>query len=120
MRLGAISRRNTILIALFAALFGCVEQNPVPRTAESVRNSGSSMSSLMFLTRDGCVNTPKMRSHLDQAIQSLGSSLSYEIVDQGSLLSNDAGRGYPTPTLLLNGRDLFGLPEPTQPFPGPT
>ncbi|MCI0677340.1 MAG: hypothetical protein L0Y42_16390, partial [Phycisphaerales bacterium] len=37
---------------------------------------------------------------------------------QEQLPENDIRRGYPTPTILVNGRDLFGLPEPTGPGMG--
>jgi len=76
---------------------------------------------LQFLTRDGCANTPKMRQHLAAASDSiLGTKLVITELNQADLDSGDPRRGYPTPTVLLNGKDLFGLPEPTPPYPHPT
>ena len=67
---------------------------------------------LTFLTRDGCVNSPKMRANLNEALKKLGWTGAYDIIDIGTLPVNDGRRGYSTPTVLLNGNDLFGLPPP--------
>jgi len=75
---------------------------------------------LVFLTRDGCPNTPTMRANLDVALRAVGLPSDYECIDVGTLPSADARRGYPTPTLLYRNRDLFGLPEPRPPLPEPT
>ena len=72
---------------------------------------------IVFLTRDGCVNTPVMRKNLDAAITSLAAEMKYEVINQGTLFPGDSRMGYPTPTVLLDGRDMFGLPEPLPPFP---
>ena len=75
---------------------------------------------LVFLTRDGCVNTPDMVNNLDDALKSLGWPTDYQYIDVGKLPKTDARTGYPTPTLLWKGRDLFGIPVPKPPFPEPT
>jgi hypothetical protein len=74
---------------------------------------------LVFLTRDGCVNTPDMVNNLDDALESLGWPTDYQYIDVGKLPKTDARTGYPTPTLLWKGRDLFGIPLPKPPFPEP-
>lgn len=76
--------------------------------------------SVTFLTREGCVNTAVMRGRLDEALKGLSMSSEYQVVDLDSLPNSDARRGYPTPTVLINGVDLFGYPAPTPPFPEPT
>ncbi len=78
------------------------------------------MNELMLLTRDGCINTPTMRQHLDQALQTLGQSVSCTVVDQGTLAEGDARRGYPTPTLLYAGTDVFGMAALAPPFRKPS
>ena len=75
---------------------------------------------LVLLTREGCVNTDTMRAHLDEALRTLHRPLDYQFIDQSTLGRNDPRQGYPTPTLLLNNRDMFGLPVPTAPYPEPT
>lgn len=73
---------------------------------------------LVFLTRDGCVNTPVMRKSLDGALQLL-SLESYVTIDVGDLHEDDPRLSYGTPTLLVDGKDLMGLPKATEPgFPG--
>jgi hypothetical protein len=75
---------------------------------------------LVFLTRGGCVNTTVMRRRLDEAMKSLGLALSYEVVDQDTLPGADVRRGYPTPTLLYQNRDIFGMAVPQPPLRDPT
>ncbi len=62
-----------------------------------------------------CPNTPAMRENLKTALKSLGSGLAFDEVDQEALPSNDLRRGWPTPTVLVNSADLFGLPPPSTP-----
>jgi hypothetical protein len=71
-----------------------------------------SVRDLVFLTRDGCVNTARMRSSLDQALKSLSLPTGYELIDADKLPSSDRRRGYGTPTVLYKSRDLFGRAEP--------
>jgi hypothetical protein len=74
---------------------------------------------LVFLTREGCVNTPDMVNNLDDALKSLGWPSDYQDIDIGKLPKTDARTGYPTPTLLWKEKDLFGMPVPKPPFPEP-
>jgi hypothetical protein len=80
---------------------------------------GSVTADLVFLTREGCVNTPDMVNNLDDALKSLGWPTDYQYIDIGKLPKTDARTGYPTPTLLWKGKDLFGMPVPNPPFPEP-
>lgn len=79
-----------------------------------------SMKDLVFLTRDGCVNTPDMVNNLDDALESLGWANDYQYIDIGKLPKNDVRTGYPTPTLLLNGKDIFGMAVPKPPYNAPS
>ena len=67
---------------------------------------------LVFLTRDGCVNTPLMRGRLDEALKSLSLPTDYAVIDLDALPKTDPRVAYPTPTVLVQNRDLFGMPEP--------
>jgi len=67
-----------------------------------------SVRNLVFLTRDRCVNTSRMRSNLDQALKSLALPTNYEFIDADKLKPSDLRRGYGTPTVLYKGSDLFG------------
>ncbi len=78
------------------------------------------MKDLVFLTRDGCVNTETMRANLDEALSMLGWSKDYQFIDADTLQRTDPRGGYGTPTVLHAGRDLFGMPEPPVPHPAPT
>ena len=75
---------------------------------------------MVFLTREGCVLTDQMRANLDAALTQMGNARqAYRVVDLASLPADDPRRGYPTPTILHEGRDLFGMPTPVPPVPGP-
>jgi len=74
----------------------------------------------VFITRDGCVNTPDMLLNLDDALRGLRLALDYEVIDLGKLPKTDARTGYPTPTILYRNRDLFDMPAPVPPYPEPS
>ena len=76
------------------------------------------MKPIEFLTREGCVQTKTMRDRLDEAIQ--GTPITYTVVDLDTIPSSDVRRAYPTPTVLYDGVDLFGMSEPKPPYPEPT
>ena len=78
------------------------------------------MNELVFLTRNGCVNTTVMRAGLDEALHALGLPTDYQLIDADTLPESDPRGGYGTPTVLYSGRDLFGMSEPTLPHPAPT
>lgn len=61
-----------------------------------------------------CPNTPAMRRNLRAALQSLGHGLTFDDVNQELLAEDDVRRGWPTPTVLVNGQDLFGMRPPSE------
>ena len=88
--------------------------------AGSLVQTGRSMQQLTFLTREGCVNTPDLVLNLDDALIKLSWRRNYQYIDIGTLPKTDVRTGYPTPTVLWQGRDIFGLPAPKPPYPTPT
>lgn len=76
-----------------------------------------SMNKFVFLTRQGCVNTVTMRENFDAALKTLALSSDYQFIDADTLAPTDPRGGYGTPTILLEGRDLFDMPEPPVPHP---
>ncbi len=111
--------RRTFGIALGGLLaWGC---DRAPRPSQTATPRPTTMKNdLVFVTRDGCVNTPDMLINLDDALRALGLALDYQVVNLGTLPPTDPRSGYPTPTVLYRNRDLFGMPEPTPPFPEPS
>jgi hypothetical protein len=97
-------------VALALALSACGGSSP----------RATSVSALVFLTNDGCANTQTMRSRLDEALRRLGLPSDYQVLNVASLPAADARRGYPTPTLLYAGQDIFGPREATPLYPEPT
>lgn len=61
---------------------------------------------------EGCPNTPQTKANVEKAVTSLGVAANVVYVDQMRLPENDRRRGWPTPTVLVDGRDLFGMAEP--------
>jgi hypothetical protein len=101
------------------SIFGVVLLMAVATVATAAQKT-SVKADLTFLTRDGCVNTPDMEANLDEALRALGLALDYPVVNIGKLPKSDVRRGYPTPTVLYKGHDIFGLPTPTPPLPDPS
>jgi hypothetical protein len=77
-------------------------------------------SGIVLLTRAGCADTEVMRSNLATAAGALTPVAAFTVVDLDTLPADDIRRGYPTPTLLVANRDVFGLPVPKPPLPSPT
>ena len=61
---------------------------------------------------EGCPNTPQTRANVANAMKSIGLAADVVYVDQMKLPDNDRRRGWPSPTVLVDGRDLFGMAEP--------
>ena len=101
------------------ALSACTANKGVPAEIKEMQTTGN-RPHLQFLTRDGCKNTPVMLSNLKEAISEGKIAADYTVVHQGSLPPEDPRGGYPTPTILLNGKDIFGLGVPRPPFPEPS
>ena len=80
----------------------------------------TTMKELVFLTRDGCVNTPDMVNNLDDALKGLGWARDYQYINIGKLPKTDPRTGYPTPTILWKGKDIFGMPVPKPPYDVPS
>ncbi len=71
-----------------------------------------------FLGFPDCPNTPQLRRALVDALSQFEGAWELSEIDQEQLVSDDPRRGYPAPTILINGTDLFGMPTPTQPSLG--
>lgn len=106
-----MNRRGLCFLLTLAAsfVFGC--QGNAPRVANEQPTPAPE---LTFLTRGACVNTPAMRANLDQALRDSGYALAYTVIDTGTLPATDPRCGYGTPTILIEGRDLFGRAEPAR------
>lgn len=61
----------------------------------------------------GCPNTPELRANLKAALASIGAGWTFTDTDQEALPEGDLRRGWPTPTILVSGRDLLGMAPPT-------
>ena len=66
---------------------------------------------IQLLGFSGCPNTPTMRENLRAALKSMGDGLTFQDVNQETLPESDIRRGWPAPTVLVDGKDLFGTPH---------
>lgn len=67
-----------------------------------------------FLSFDGCPHAPVLRSRLDEALHALGMTVTPVALDLLSLYqANDFRSGFGSPTILVNGLDLFGMESPS-------
>ena len=113
--IGTWVSRNVMLVGLVLLVAGCA---PAAHGQRAKVQAGER--TLVLLTRDGCPATASMRRNLDGALKSLGTTTSYELLNLDTLPVTDVRRGYPTPTLLFDSRDVFDLPQPAPPLPEPT
>lgn len=99
-------------VTLIATLLsvGCAGSSSVVKTGPAMK--------IEILGFEDCPNTPAFRERVGEAVQMASVQASVVYIDQQSLPENDARRGYPTPTVLVDGRDLFGMPVPTSPAMG--
>jgi hypothetical protein len=80
--------------------------------ADPGQKSPAEVQHVSFLTREGCVKSPAMYANLQAAMAEEGWVGKPVIVDIGKLPRDDPRTGYGTPTVLVDGSDLFGLPLP--------
>lgn len=93
---------------LFAAMRQMADGAIGPPSAEK----GAAMR-IEVLGFEGCPNTPVFIERTRAAATNCGLDATVVYVDQEALAEADIRRGYPTPTALANGSDLFGMPVPT-------
>lgn len=79
---------------------------------------GTHLMKIEFLGFPGCPNTPTLRVHLQEALDSVDGDVTFTDVNQEALPESDARRGWPAPTILVNGEDLFGMQPPSSPAMG--
>jgi hypothetical protein len=106
-----LMRVTVLILTLVAtALSGC-------RSTPDATETDRAMIQVEVLGFSDCPNTPEFLRRVQVAATRVdGARVVY--VDQEALPEDDVRRGYPTPTALANGRDLFGLPVPTTPSMG--
>ena len=110
----SLDRTSFLSVALSLAAFACMG-GPGARDTVSANDSPARVE---LLVRAGCANSGEFEQVLEKALES--SALTMTLVDQASMPEEDERRGYGTPTVLVNGADLFGQPRPARPFPAPT
>ena len=98
---------------LCLALAGCAasQSNNTQEHTSMVSNATHPTIELLYF--DGCPNTPPFRESLEAAIEESGDS--FIPVDLTQLDDSDIRRGYGSPTILVDGQDLFDMPVPKSP-----
>jgi hypothetical protein len=89
------------------------------RSAPARYRAATLQHDLALLARDNCPCVPDIVDNLGRALAMLGWAADYARVNIGTLEQTDARKGYPSPTLLWHGHDLFGMPLPTLPHAEP-
>jgi hypothetical protein len=102
--LGKMIRLISVLMILPLVLISCAH-------AEE-KNILTKASKIEFLGTGSCANSPIMEKNLRDALALKGMAADYRFIDIKKLPASDYRRGYGTPTVLVNGNDLFGAPRP--------
>jgi hypothetical protein len=74
---------------------------------------GQRVTRIQLLSFEGCPNTDRARETLKAAIASAGIRASIEEVDLNSAATPEPLRGWGSPTILVNGRDVGGQEGPS-------
>lgn len=101
-------------VLMTALLWGCASQpdhDSAPHTEDPTMQ-------ITLLGFPSCPMTPDLRSNARAALTLIPGRWELVEVDQETLEPGDIRRGWPAPTLLVNGRDLFGMPAPVGPSMG--
>src|SRR5947209_2648021 len=95
-----------LLVVLMAISVAVPKDKRAPRRIEL----------LMF---DGCPNSPIMKANLLAAMHALHITTRPTVVDILKLPAGDVRKGYGAPSVLVNGKDLFGhkKPKPSEALP---
>ena len=101
--------------AVLGVLAGCAAM-PDKTTRPIAMNADQP--AIELLGFPGCPNTPELRDSLTSALASIRKGWTFKDTNQEALPEHDLRRGWPTPTVLVNGRDLFEMPAPTAPSMG--
>jgi len=95
-------------------LFDAMREMAVKAMKAPAQASTSSLR-IEILGSDDCPNTPPLRANVQQAVTNLKLHAEVAYIAQDKLLIDDLRRGWPTPTVLINGKDLFDLTPPSSP-----
>jgi len=69
-----------------------------------------------FLSFEGCPHASILRQRLVEALQALGVTVTPRAIDLEHLShTGDRRSGFGSPTILVNGLDLFGMESPSVP-----
>ena len=105
-----------MVVSTLSLLAGCA--SPGSAGASGARPSASASAAqptIELLGFTKCPSTPAMRANLRVALLSIDRGWTYTYIDQDQLPETDVRRGWPAPSVLVNGRDLFAMTSPTQP-----
>ncbi|MGD9688439.1 MAG: hypothetical protein AB7K52_04270 [Phycisphaerales bacterium] len=92
---------------------GCAAPPTEPAGSAAVNPpANTAQPTIELLGFPDCPNTPALRASLTAALASIGRGWTFTDTNQEALPEGDRRRGWPAPTILVNGRDLFGLPAP--------
>lgn len=101
-----------MVTCLVAVLAGCAA------TPHYASQSADVSHRVQLLGFAACPNTPLMEQRLRMALDRLGVGPSIEYIDQEALEAGDVQRGWPAPTVLVDGQDLYGMTPPRTPSMG--
>lgn len=107
-----MSSRLTLLgsAALGASMASCTNGHLTAREHQPMTADQPRIELLGF---QDCPNTPALRKNLKAALESMAKRWVIIDTDQEKLPESDPRRRWPTPTILVNGHDLFGMPAPS-------
>jgi hypothetical protein len=100
-----------ILLVAVSMLIGCA-------SSQGAHSVSKVLARVQILGFDSCPNTPVMHQRLLAALAQMNVDEPVDVINQDALANDDLRRGWPAPTVLIDGSDLFGMSPPQSPAMG--
>lgn len=97
-----------LVVCAVSFLFGCTEDDGTDAEGSFMGNAAT----VTVYGFEGCPNTPEMLGRVREACES-DKRYAVEYVDVAALEEKDTRRGWPAPSVVVDGEDLFGMPRPS-------
>jgi hypothetical protein len=107
-------KRRALIVGLAVLFGGCGSRRESDCwRADSASEGEPHAMRIELLGFATCPNTPAIRDNLREALKLVGGGWAFTEVNQEALPESDVRRGWPAPTVLVNGADLFGMAPPS-------
>ena len=99
--------RTLVLLLMLAPTFAGCAPKRVAMDQGACRVDCAGVPCLELIAMEGCPHAAELGDNVCEAVRGLGHCCCQ--IDPAKLPADDPRRGYPSPSIILDGKDLFGL-----------